>query len=160
MTIDVIVEIPKGSRNKYELDKETGRIKLNRVLHSSVAFPADYGYIENTLSDDGDPLDVLIISRFPVFPGCVVEVKPIALFNMVDTGDNDEKIVGVPAKDPYFKSWTDLKDIPEALKNEIEEFYRTVKALEPGKHVETKGWEGAKEAEAQVKKAIENGKKQ
>ncbi|HEY4496608.1 MAG TPA: inorganic diphosphatase [Candidatus Paceibacterota bacterium] len=158
MNIDVIVEIPKGSRNKYELDKKSGRIRLDRVLRSSVAFPADYGYIENTLSDDGDPLDVLIISRFPVFPGCVVSVRPIALFNMIDSGDNDEKIVGVPEKDPYFSSWEDLKDIPDALVKEIEEFYRTVKALEPNKFVEPKGWAGVKDAEAMVEKAIEQGK--
>ncbi len=147
MKVDVIIEIPRGSRNKYELDKESGRIRLDRVLHSSVAFPADYGYIENTLSDDGDPLDVMVIARFPLFPGCVVSVRPIALFNMIDGGDRDEKIIAVPEKDPYFKAWMDLKDIPEALKNEIEEFYRTVKALEPGKHVEPKGWDGVKKAE-------------
>lgn len=154
MTIDVIIEIPQGSRNKYELDKESGRIKLDRVLRSAVHYPADYGYIENTLSDDGDPLDVMVITRFPTVPGCIVPARAIAVFNMIDTGENDEKIIAVPEGDKYFSSWEDLKDIPEALKSEIEQFFATYKALEKNKYVEVKGWDNAKEAEKIIKKSV------
>ena len=154
MTIQVLIEIPRGSRNKYEFDKETGRIKLDRVLHSSVTYPADYGFIPDSLSDDGDPLDVIVITRFPTFPGCVVEAKPIALIDMIDTKKGDEKIVAVPVGDPQFASWNELEDIPEALKNEINEFFKTYKNLEPGKFVEIQGWKGREEAEAMIKKAL------
>ncbi|MBI3088993.1 MAG: inorganic diphosphatase [Candidatus Colwellbacteria bacterium] len=153
MTINVLIEIPKGSRNKYELDKESGRIKLDRVLHSSVAYPADYGFIPGTQSDDGDALDVVLITRFPTFPGCELQARPIGMIEMVDTGENDEKIVAVPEKDPYFSSWKDMNDIPEGMRNEINEFFATYKNLEPGKHVEIKGWKGAKEAEEIIKKS-------
>ncbi|MDP2650796.1 MAG: inorganic diphosphatase [bacterium] len=156
MTINVLVEIPRGSRNKYEFDKETGRIKLDRVLHSSVTYPADYGFIPDSLSADGDPLDVLVITRFPTFPGCVVEARPIAFIDMIDTKEGDEKIVAVPVGDPQFASWNELEDIPEALKNEINEFFKTYKNLEPGKFVEIQGWQGREEAEAMIKKAIKN----
>jgi len=156
MTIRVLIEIPRGSRNKYEFDKETGRIKLDRVLHSSVTYPADYGFIPDSLSADGDPLDVLVITRFPTFPGCVVEARPIALIDMIDTKEGDEKIVAVPVGDPQFASWNELEDIPEALKNEINEFFKTYKNLEPGKFVEIQGWKGREEAEAMIKKAIKN----
>ena len=156
MTINVLIEIPRGSRNKYEFDKEIGRIKLDRVLHSSVTYPADYGFIPDSLSADGDPLDVLVITRFPTFPGCVVEARPIALIDMIDTKEGDEKIVAVPVGDPQFASWNELEDIPEALRNEINEFFKTYKNLEPGKFVEIQGWKGREEAEAMIKKAIKN----
>lgn len=153
MTIQVLIEIPKGSRNKYELDKETGKIKLDRVLSSSVGYPTDYGLIPGTKSDDGDPLDVVLISRFPNYPGSEVEARPIALIEMIDTGEGDEKVVAVPAKDPYYNEWKGLKDIPEALRNEINEFFATYKNLEPGKHVEIKGWKDVKEAEEAIEKS-------
>lgn len=155
--MDVIIEIPQGSRNKYEVDKKTNRIRLDRVLYSSVQYPADYGYFENTLCDDGDPLDVLVITRFPTFPGCVVGARPIAVFNMIDGGEGDEKIIAVPEDDPYFDAWNDIKDMPEALKNEIEEFFRTYKNLQK-KKVEVKGWGDAKEAEKTIRKATEAAK--
>lgn len=155
MTIDILIEIAKGSRNKYELDKESGRVRLDRVLHSSVSYPADYGFIPNSLSDDGDPLDVLIINRFPTVPGCLVPVRPIAVFKMVDTGESDEKIIAVPDGDPYYKEWSDIKDIPQGLKSEIEEFFRTYKNLEKDKYVEVKGWEGVKLAEEIIEKSLE-----
>lgn len=158
MTIDILIEIPKGSRNKYELDKKSGRIKLDRVLHSAVYYPADYGFIPGSFYDDGDPLDVLVITRFPTVPGCLVPARPIALFKMVDTGENDEKIIAVPDGDKYFESWNDLGDIPEALKNEIEQFFATYKALEKNKYVEVKGWDNAKEAERIIKESMEKGK--
>ncbi len=154
MTIQVIIDIPKGSRNKYEFDKEIGRIKLDRVLSSSVAYPVDYGFIPGSHAEDGDPLDVLLIIRFPTFPGCSVDARPIALMEMIDTGENDEKIIVVPEKDPYFASWKDLADIPESLRKEINEFFATYKNLEPGKRVEIKGWKDAKAAEEMIKKSM------
>lgn len=153
MTVNVLIEIPRGSRNKYELDKKTGRIKLDRVLYSSVAYPTDYGFIPDTHADDGDPLDVLVITRFPTFPGCMVEARPIALIDMIDTKEGDEKIIAVPENDPQFESWKELEDIPGALRNEINEFFKTYKNLEPGKFVEIQGWKGRQEAEAMVKKS-------
>ena len=150
MTINVLIEIPRGSRNKYELDKRTDRIKLDRVLHSSVVYPTDYGLIPDTESEDGDPLDVLVITRFPTFPGCIVEARPIALIDMIDTKKGDEKIIAVPEGDPQFASWNDLSDIPETLRNEINEFFATYKNLEPGKFVEIKGWKGREEAERTI----------
>jgi len=159
MTVDVIVEIAKGSRNKYELDKGSGQIRLDRVLHSSVSYPADYGFIPDTLYEDGDALDVLVINRFPTFSGCVIPARPIAVFKMVDSGSADEKVIAVPEGDPYFKDWNDLKDIPQALKNEIEEFFKTYKNLEKGKYVEVKGWDGAKLAEEIIKSSLEAVKK-
>src|SRR5690349_20119677 len=113
MTIDIIIEITKGSRNKYELDKKTGRIKLDRVLRSSVGYPADYGYLPDTLCEDGDPLDVLVVNRFSTFPGCEVSVRPLGVFKMIDKGENDENIIAVPDGDNYYDSWKDLKDVPE-----------------------------------------------
>ncbi len=154
MTIDVIIEIPTGSRNKYELDKKTGRIKLDRVLHSSVTYPADYGFIPGTQSEDGDALDVVLITRFPTFPGCEVKARPLGVILMIDTDERDEKIVAVLEKDPYFSTWEDLSDIPEDLRNEINEFFITYKNLEPGKHVEIKGWKDAKAAEEMIRKSM------
>lgn len=154
MTVNVLIEIPKGSRNKYELDKKTGRIKLDRVLYSSVAYPTDYGLIPDTHADDGDPLDVLVITRFPTFPGCVVEARPIALIDMIDTKEGDEKIIAVPENDPQFESWKELEDIPDSLRNEINEFFKTYKNLEPGKFIEIQGWKGREEAEAMIKKSL------
>lgn len=158
MTLDVIIEIIRGDRNKYELDKESGKIKLDRVLRSSVGYPTDYGYVENTLSDDGDPLDVMVINRFSTFPGCVVPTRPLGVFYMIDGGDNDEKILAVPEGDAYFDSWKDLNDVPENLIKEIEEFYKTYKNLEPGKTVEVKGWGSLKEAEELIERARKNHK--
>ena len=153
MTVNVIIEIPRGSRNKYELDKESGRIKLDRVLASSVAYPTDYGLIPGTHGNDGDPLDVLVITRFPTFPGCMVAARPIALIDMIDTKEGDEKIIAVPEDDPQFASWRELEDIPESLRNEINEFFKTYKNLEPGKFVDIKGWKSREEAEAMIEKS-------
>jgi len=158
MKIDVIVEIAKGSRNKYELNKVTGRIALDRVLRSSVGYPADYGMVPNTLCDDGDPLDVLIINRYPTFPGCEVSVRPLGVFKMVDTGENDEKIIAVPDKDNYFESWSDLKDVPKPMLDEIEQFFMTYKNLEKGKTVASNGWGDVKEAEKVINDSFNKAK--
>jgi inorganic pyrophosphatase len=153
MTIEVVIEIPKGSRNKYEVDKKTGRIMLDRVLRSSVGYPADYGFVPDTLYEDGDPLDVLVITRFATVPGCGIPARPIGVLKMMDTGESDEKIIAVPEGDVYFESWKELKDVPEAFLNEINQFFASYKALEKGKHVEIKGWGDRKEAEEIVKKS-------
>lgn len=152
--VNAFVEIPKGSRNKYEYDKEAQVWKLDRVLYSSVAYPSDYGYIPDTLSDDGDPLDVMIVNRFPTFPGCVVEARPIGAIKMVDSGENDEKIIAVPAHDPYFNEYKDAEDIPEAERAEIEEFFKTYKNLQKGKVVVINGWVNRAGAHALIKAAV------
>lgn len=154
MIVDIIVEIPKGSRNKYELDKETGRIKLDRVLKSSVAYPADYGFMPDTLSSDGDPLDFLVINRFPTFPGCVIPVRPIAVVNMIDSGEEDAKIFSVPAGDSFYDSWNSLDDIPDSFKLEVEEFFKTYKNLEKGKYTEITGWGDVDKALAIISSSI------
>lgn len=154
--VNAFIEIPKGSRNKYEFDKEAQVWKLDRVLYSSVAYPSDYGYIPETLSDDGDPLDVLVLGRFPTFPGCVIEVRPIGAIEMEDTGDNDEKIIAVPTGDPYFDCYESIKDIPDAERNEIEEFFKTYKNLQKNKWVKIKGWVDKAAALTLIKQAIKS----
>ncbi len=134
------------------MDKETGRLKLDRVLRSSVGYPTDYGYIPDTEASDGDPLDVAVIGRFPVLPGSIVKVRPIGLFKMVDNGEDDEKILAVPEDDFYYDSWKELDDVPEPLRLEIEQFFATYKVLEK-KLVEPKGWGSRAEAEEMIKKA-------
>ena len=126
----VIVEIPKGSMNKYEIDKETGLIALDRVSHTAQAFPVDYGFVPQTLWDDGDALDVVLLTTYPLFPGVLVRARPVAIINMVDSGDSDAKIIAVPVDDPRWSGVKDIKDInPHTLK-EIEHFYLTYKNLQ------------------------------
>ncbi|HUG50840.1 MAG TPA: inorganic diphosphatase, partial [Terrimesophilobacter sp.] len=110
---DVVIEIPRGSRNKYEVDHETGRVYLDRVLFTSFVYPADYGYVENTLGLDGDPVDVLVLLEFPLFPGVGVSVRPVGVFNMRDEAGIDSKIIAVPAKDPRWSHIQDIEDVPE-----------------------------------------------
>lgn len=137
--LDVLVEIPKGSRNKYEHDKKTGRIRLDRMLFSSVHYPTDYGYILHTLAGDGDPLDALVLLWEPTFPGCVVSVRPVGMFDMTDEKGPDEKILCVPTGDPMWSDVRSLDDVPKHLLKEIEEFFRVYKELE-GKKTEILGW--------------------
>jgi inorganic pyrophosphatase len=152
---DAVIEIPKGSRNKYEVDHETGRVFLDRVLFTGFVYPTDYGYFENTLGLDGDPVDVLVLLDYPLFPGVGVKVRPIAVFNMTDDGGSDAKVIAVPAKDPRWEWLQDLADIPEYTKKEIEHFFEHYKDLEPGKWVKTEGWEGAAAAEKVVVEGLE-----
>jgi inorganic pyrophosphatase len=154
-TYDAVIEIPKGSRNKYEVDHETGRVFLDRVLYTTFVYPTDYGFFENTLGDDGDPLDVLVLTQYPLFPGVGVKVRPVAVFHMTDDGGGDAKVLAVPAKDPRWDHIQDLADVPEFTKKEIEHFFEHYKDLEPGKWVKTEGWEGAEAAEAIIAKAFE-----
>mgnify|MGYP004515523481 FL=1 len=144
---DVVVEIPKGSRNKYEVDHETGRVYLDRVLFTAFVYPVDYGYFENTLGLDGDPVDALVLLEYPVFPGVGVKVRPVGVLNMSDEAGSDAKIVCVPHKDPRWSHIQDLSDVSEQTRNEIEHFFTRYKDLEPGKWVKIEGWGDAAEAE-------------
>jgi inorganic pyrophosphatase len=134
-----LVEIPKGSRNKYEWDSELGAIKLDRFLFSSVVYPTDYGFIPNTLAEDGDPLDAMVCVSEPTFPGCVIPVKPIALFKMRDDAGVDHKIVCVPLHDPNWNTVEKMEDLSEALRDEISHFFSIYKQPE-GKVVKVDGW--------------------
>ena len=145
---DAVIEIPKGSRNKYEVDHETGRVFLDRVLYTAFVYPTDYGFFENTLGLDGDPVDVLVLLDYPLFPGVGVTVRPVGVFNMTDDGGSDAKVIAVPAKDPRWDHIQDVNDIPEYTRKEIEHFFEHYKDLEPGKWVKTEGWGDAAEAEA------------
>jgi len=154
MKINVFIEIPKGSCNKYELDKETNKIVLDRTLYSSVHFPFEYGFIEDTLSEDGDPLDVVVLSTNPTFPGCVVPAKVIGLLNMEDESGIDYKIIVVPDDkiDPRFKEINNVSDLPEHQIKEIQEFFEIYKRLEPNKWVKVVGFESKEKAEEIIEK--------
>ncbi len=143
--VTAIVEIPRGSRNKYELDKDTGFLRLDRVLYSAVHYPGDYGFIPRTLHEDGDPLDVLVRIGEPTFPGCQIDVRPIGVLKMLDRGEPDDKILGVPQHDPFQQEYFDIADISQHLLKEVEHFFRTYKDLE-GKRVEIIGWGKSDEA--------------
>jgi len=145
-SIDVVVEIPRGSRNKYELDHETGVIRLDRRLFSATVYPADYGFIPDTLAEDGDPLDALVILEDPTFPGCWVTARPVGVFWMEDDKGPDAKIICVPAGDPRWEHVNDITELPDHLTDEIEHFFDVYKMLEPGKHTNTKGYEGLEPA--------------
>ena len=152
---DVIIEIPQGSRNKYEVDHESGRVRLDRVLFTGFVYPTDYGFFENTLGLDGDPVDALVLLDAPTFPGVGISVRPVGVFNMTDDGGSDAKVICVQAKDPRWSHIQDLDDIPEYTKKEIQHFFEHYKDLEPGKWVKVDGWGNAAEAEAIVLAGIE-----
>jgi inorganic pyrophosphatase len=139
---DVVVEIPRGSRNKYEMDFEAGRIRLDRALFTATMYPADYGYIEGTLGRDGDPLDALVLVASPTFPGCQIHARAIGMFCMSDEKGPDEKVLCVPAEDNRYSGIRDIVDIPEFDRLEITHFFEVYKELEPGKSVEGSHWEG------------------
>ena len=143
--VDVFVEIPRGSRAKYELDKKSGHIRLDRVLHSSVHYPADYGFVMDTLAGDGDPLDAVVIVEEPTFPSCVVRARPIGTLFMRDAKGEDEKILAVPAGDPRFDEIKRLKDLAPHWQKEIETFFATYKSLESD-DTEVEGWNDEKSA--------------
>jgi inorganic pyrophosphatase len=153
-----VIEIPKGSRNKYEYDKDMEAFALDRVLYSPFIYPAEYGIIPQTLYDDGDPMDIMVLMEQPTFPGCVIETRPIGIMRMIDGEDNDDKILGVPINDPRFKDVTDIDDVPEHLLKEIAHFFKEYKHLE-GKTTEVLGWENAKKAFEAIKHSIELYKK-
>ncbi|RIA10718.1 inorganic pyrophosphatase [Flavobacteriaceae bacterium MAR_2010_72] len=153
LTFDVLIEIPKGSRNKYEYDFELKKIRFDRLLFSSMMYPADYGFIPETLALDGDPLDVLVLGTEPTFPMCVMEVKPIGVFHMADEKGNDEKLICVPVSDPIWNSLNDLYDLNPHQIKEIEHFFKVYKDLEK-KKVDVEGWGNAEEAYDILNKCI------
>ena len=153
MDIEVVIEIPQGSRNKYEMDHKTGRIRLDRTLFTSTVYPLDYGYIDNTLAEDGDPLDALVWLDDPTFPGCVVTVRPVAVFWMTDENGPDAKVLTVPSADPRMGRIKDLADVPPYLTAEIGHFFDIYKELEPGKSADVRGWMDRTEAERLIKEA-------
>ncbi|SFU50404.1 inorganic pyrophosphatase [Pustulibacterium marinum] len=144
-TFDVLIEIPKGSRNKYEYDFEKKRIRFDRVLYSAMFYPADYGFIPETLAEDGDPLDAMVFFTEATVPGCLVEVKPIAVFKMADDKGPDEKIICVPVSDPIMNKLNDLKDLNIHTLKEFEHFFQVYKDLEQ-KFVQVDGWGDLSEA--------------
>ncbi len=148
--VEVVVEIPKGSRNKYEMDHVTHRIRLDRVLHSSVHYPTDYGFIPDTLAEDGDPLDALVVVEEGTFPGCSVAARPIGLLHMADEHGTDIKVLCVAAGDPRFDPITELGDLAPHWLREIEVFFETYKQLEDLKEVSVGGWEGRAAAMAAI----------
>jgi inorganic pyrophosphatase len=152
LSYDVVIEIPRGSRNKYEIDHETGRVYLDRVLFTPFVYPTDYGFFENTLGGDGDPLDALVLLEYPLFPGVGVKVRPVAMLVMEDDGGVDEKVLCVQDKDPRWQHIQDLKDVPKQTLDEIEHFFTRYKDLEPGKWVKIQGWED----KAATQKVIDN----
>jgi inorganic pyrophosphatase len=152
-SFDVLIEVPKGSRNKYEMDKAKGRIRLDRALFTSARYPADYGYIEDTLSLDGDPIDALVLIEDPTFPGCLIEARPVGVYRMSDEHGPDEKLLCVPAGDPRWESIQDVTDVPEHLLDEIAHFFSVYKELEPGKYVDGTHWEGCDAARRELEAA-------
>jgi len=155
---DVTIEIPKGQRNKYEVDHESGRIRLDRMLFTSTRYPADYGYIEGTLGEDGDPLDALVLLEEPTFPGCLIKCRAIGMFHMRDEMGGDDKVLCLPAGDPRLKHLQDLDDVSQFDLLEIQHFFETYKDLEPGKSVEGAHWADKAEAQLEIERSRERAK--
>ena len=153
MEFDITIEIPRGQRNKYEIDHDSGRLRLDRYLYTPMAYPADYGFIEDTLGEDTDPLDAMVLLPQPVFPGVLVLARPVAMFRMVDEAGGDDKVLCVPAGDPRWDHIQDLHDVPQLELDGIKHFFMHYKDLEPGKFVETADWVGRAEAEAEVERS-------
>ena len=151
LTFDVTVEIPKGQKNKYEVDHDTGRIRLDRTLFTSTQYPSDYGFIEGTLGQDGDPLDALVMITEPTFPGCLVKCRAVAMFRMTDEAGGDDKVLCVPASDHRRDHIRNLADVRPWVLLEIEHFFEVYKDLEPGKSVEGATWTGVEEAEDEIR---------
>jgi len=152
--VNASVQIPKGRRSKFEIDKVTGLIKLDRYLYSSLHYPGDYGFIPQTLAEDGDPLDILVMVNEPTFSGCLIEARPIGLFKMTDKGFNDFKILAVPNTDPIFAEFHDLWRVAPHFLREVEHFFGTYKQLEAASVV-TQGWEPTGTAKLEILKSAE-----
>ena len=153
--INVIVEIPKGSQNKYEYDKKHNMMKLDRVLFSPFHYPGDYGIIPQTLSEDGDPLDALVLVTSPTYPGILIEARPIGLLRMKDDGEMDDKIICVSTNDPRYLHITDIGKIEDHYRSEIAHFFQVYKDLE-GKKVEIIGWDSSQEAKSVILESVKN----
>ena len=160
MEFDVFIEIPRGSRNKYEVDHESGLIRLDRTLFTATQYPADYGFVPETLGEDGDPLDALVLVSDPTFPGCRIRVRTIGVFHMEDEKGPDEKLLSVPLGDPAFERIHDIHDVANELRDEIEHFFQRYKDLEPEKKTETGGWGNRDEAEKILVAARDRGSHQ
>ncbi|NLG48395.1 inorganic diphosphatase [Gordonia sp. (in: high G+C Gram-positive bacteria)] len=146
MEFEVTIEIPKGGRNKYEVDHETGKIYLDRYLYTSMGYPADYGYIDHTLGEDGDPLDAMVLLPESVFPGVIVKARIVGMYTMTDEAGGDDKLLAVPAGDPRWDHIQDVTDVNEFELGAISHFFERYKDLEPGKEVTPGGWVGKDEA--------------
>ncbi len=151
MEFDVTIEIPAGSRNKYEVDHETGRLKLDRMLFTSTRYPHDYGFVDNTLGEDGDPLDALVLLEEPTFPGCLIRCRTIGMFRMTDEAGGDDKLICVPVADPRLEHLRDIYHMAEFDRLEVQHFFEVYKDLEPGTSVEGATWEGREAAEREVR---------
>src|SRR6201992_3731965 len=156
MEFDVLIEIPKGSRNKYEVDHETGRIFLDRMLFTSTRYPADYGFVEGNLGEDGDPLDALVILEEPTFPGCLIKCRAIGMFKMTDEAGGDDKVLAVPSPDPRLEHLRDTTHVAKFDRLEIQRFFEVYKDLEPGKSVDGAEWVGRAEAEAEGLESLDS----
>jgi inorganic pyrophosphatase len=154
MEIEMIVEIPQGSRNKYEMNHETGALWLDRTLFTATQYPLDYGFFPNTLGEDGDPLDALILLQQPTFPGCHIWARPIGVFWMRDEMGPDAKVLCVPSRDSRYDNVTDITDAPDFLRVEIANFFEVYKLTEPGKMSSVGEWANAAAAETEIKAAI------
>lgn len=154
-TLVCVVEIPKGTRNKYEFDHELGGIKFDRLLMSAATYPTDYGYLRDTLGEDGDELDALVCLYEPTFPGCLIPVKPVGLFKMRDEKGIDDKVICVPFHDPYWNRYEELDELPLLLRQEIEQFFTIYKDLEKGKTVTVVGWGSREDALREIDQARE-----
>ena len=155
-----VVEIPKGGRNKYEYDPRLDGIKFDRLLMSAATYPTDYGYLRDTLGEDGDPLDALVCLYEPTFAGCLIPVKPVGMFAMRDEVGGDNKIICVPFHDPYWNQYEELADLPLPLRQEIEQFFSIYKDLEEGKTVGIEGWCSVEEAAREITAARERARSQ
>jgi inorganic pyrophosphatase len=156
---DVTIEIPKGSRNKYEVDHHSGRLRLDRTLFTATQYPADYGFIDNTLGQDGDPLDALVLLTEPTFPGCLVLARAIGMFRMTDEKGPDDKVLCVAASDPRRANLQDIGDLPVFERLEIQHFFEVYKDLEPGKSVEGANWVGRGDAETEIRISFDRERK-
>ena len=152
--VEAFIEIPTGSQNKYEFDEERGIFKLDRVLYSPMHYPTEYGYLNNTLALDGDPLDILVYTTFPTFPGCVIDARVIGVLNMSDDKGQDEKVLAVPVHDPRFDDVFTLDDMPKHVLDEIAHFFQVYKDLE-NKVTKIEGWEGPDSAAKLIDECIE-----
>lgn len=152
---DVVIEIPAGSRNKYEIDHKTGQIHLDRMLFTSTRYPWDYGFLENTLGQDGDPLDAMVMLDEPTFPGCIVKSRVIGMLKMTDESGGDDKLLCVPASDVRREHIQDIKDISQYELKEIQHFFQVYKSLEPGKGTHGGYWVGRKAAEEEIKNSCQ-----
>ncbi len=152
--MNVIIEIPKFSKNKYEIDKETGLIALDRVMHTAQDYPFDYGFVPQTLFDDGDALDVVVMTTYPLFPGILVRCRPIAIMGMIDDGERDDKIIAVPVDDPRFDEIQDLEDLNTHFLKEMKHFFDTYKKIQ-NKKVEVLDFEGKNSAQSAFEKSVQ-----